>query len=55
MTLTFNICQALFHGHVDHLMSHITFSQNCVVIHKKDRVGWCMLTCVECRVESARR
>jgi len=38
--LAINICQALLHGNVDHLMSHITFSQNCVMIHKKDREMW---------------
>eukprot|EP00227_Mantoniella_beaufortii_P006538 CAMPEP_0197614178 /NCGR_PEP_ID=MMETSP1326-20131121/59392_1 /TAXON_ID=1155430 /ORGANISM="Genus nov. species nov., Strain RCC2288" /LENGTH=414 /DNA_ID=CAMNT_0043183047 /DNA_START=164 /DNA_END=1408 /DNA_ORIENTATION=- len=31
---------SILHGNVDHLMSHITFSQNCIMIHKKDQEQW---------------
>jgi hypothetical protein len=31
---------SILHGNVDHLMSHITFSQNCIIIHKKYPEAW---------------
>jgi len=31
---------SILRGNVDHLMSHITFSQNCVIIHKKIPDVW---------------
>lgn len=31
---------SVLHNAVDHLVSHITFSQNCVVIHKKNNGIW---------------
>jgi len=31
---------SVLHDAVDHLISHITFSQNCVIIHKKNKEVW---------------
>jgi len=31
---------SVLHNAVDHLMSHITFSKNCVIIQKKDKALW---------------
>jgi len=31
---------SILHGNVDHLMSHITFSQNCVFMNKKHQEDW---------------
>ena len=31
---------SILHGNVDHLISHLTFSQNCVVLHKQTKQNW---------------